>query len=154
MRLARGRDKSVARSCAKRGEAPRKQRKKRRLSDNENSCTRRRATYLNHVWSYAFVMYLTEYGRRLKMMPIVGEYTRGVPDHRGRALGEHSACIPVPSKGRAAFIRSDNGPEFMANTIKRWQEVSGVRILYIEPGPPWENTYSETFISRFGDVLL
>jgi Integrase core domain len=33
-------------------------------------------------------------------------------------------------------------------------EVSGVRTLYIEPGAPWENAYSETFISRFGDELL
>jgi len=54
-----------------------------------------------------------------------------VPDHRARALGEHSTCVPVPSNGRAAFIRSDTGPEFMANTIKRWLEVSGVRILYV-----------------------
>ena len=33
-------------------------------------------------------------------------------------------------------------------------EVSGVRTLYIEPGSPWENAYSETFISRFSDELL
>lgn len=25
---------------------------------------------------------------------------------------------------------------------------------YTEPGSPWENTYSETFIGRFGDELL
>ncbi len=29
-----------------------------------------------------------------------------------------------------------------------------MRTLYIEPGAPWENAYSETFISRFGDELL
>ena len=29
-----------------------------------------------------------------------------------------------------------------------------VRSLYIEPGSPWENAYSETFISRFSDELL
>ena len=32
--------------------------------------------------------------------------------------------------------------------------VSGVKTLYIEPGSPWENAYSETFIRRFGDELL
>ena len=32
--------------------------------------------------------------------------------------------------------------------------MSGVKTLYIEPGSPWENPYSETFISRFGDELL
>ena len=56
-----------------------KQRKRRRLlllGTSENGCTRRRATHLNHVWSYDFVMDETEDGRRLKMMPIVDEYSR------------------------------------------------------------------------------
>ncbi|MGI8541364.1 MAG: integrase core domain-containing protein, partial [Rubrobacteraceae bacterium] len=57
-------------------------------------------------------------------------------------------------RGEPAFIRSDNGPEFIAGAIKRWLEISGVRTLYIEPGSPWENAYSETFISRFSDELL
>jgi transposase InsO family protein len=58
---------------------PDRQRKRRRLSNlgaSKNSCTRKRATHLNHVWSYDFVMDLTEDGRRLKMMPIVDEYSR------------------------------------------------------------------------------
>jgi putative transposase len=29
-----------------------------------------------------------------------------------------------------------------------------VKTLYIEPGAPWENAYSETFISRMRDELL
>ena len=29
-----------------------------------------------------------------------------------------------------------------------------MKTLYIEPGSPWENAYSETFISRFSDELL
>ncbi|MDQ3437532.1 MAG: DDE-type integrase/transposase/recombinase [Actinomycetota bacterium] len=57
-----------------------KQRKRRRLpillGTSENSCTRRQATHPNHVWSYDFVMDLTEDGRRLKMMPVVDEYSR------------------------------------------------------------------------------
>src|SRR5437660_151264 len=57
-------------------------------------------------------------------------------------------------RGEPSFISSDNGPEFIAQAIKRWLEVSGVKTLYIEPGAPWENAYSETFISRLGDELL
>jgi len=58
------------------------------------------------------------------------------------------------SRGEPAFIRSDNGPEFIAKAIKRWLDLSGVRTLYIEQGSPWENAYSETFISRFSDEVL
>jgi len=44
-------------------------------------------------------------------------------------------------RGEPSFIRSDNGPEFVAKAIKRWLEASGVETLYIEPGSPWENAY-------------
>jgi putative transposase len=57
-------------------------------------------------------------------------------------------------RGAPSFIRSDNGPEFIAKAVKRWLASSGVETLYIEPGAPWENAYSETFISRMRDELL
>jgi putative transposase len=50
--------------------------KRRSLGTSENSCTRRRAEYIDHVWSYDFAMDQTEDGRRLKVMPVVDEYTR------------------------------------------------------------------------------
>jgi putative transposase len=58
---------------------PDKQHKRQRLpilGERENGCTRRRAEHKDHVWSYDFVMDLTEECRRLKMMPVVDEYTR------------------------------------------------------------------------------
>jgi putative transposase len=137
-----------------------KQRKRRRLlGDSENSCTRRRATHLNHVWSYDFVMDRTEDGRRLKMMPIVDEYTREcLTIEVERSITAEDVVSTLAylfrRRGEPDFIRSDNGPEFIAKAIKRWLKVSGVGTLYIGAGSPWENAYSETFISRFGDELL
>jgi putative transposase len=46
------------------------------LGQSENSCTRRGAEYIGHLCSYDFVMDLTQEGRRLKMMPVVDEYSR------------------------------------------------------------------------------
>jgi transposase InsO family protein len=57
-------------------------------------------------------------------------------------------------RGAPDFIRSDNGPEFIAIAVKEWLKDTGVKTLYIEPGSPWENAYSETFNSRFEDELL
>ena len=141
---------------------PDKQRKRRRLSilgTSENSCTRRQAAHLNHVWSYDFVMDLTEDGRRLKMMPVVDEYSREcLSIDVERSITAEDVVETLASlfrqRGEPAFIRSDNGPEFIAKAIKVWLETSGVKTLYIEPGSPWENAYSETFISRFSDELL
>ncbi len=129
------------------------------LGTSENSCTRRQATHSNHVWSYDFVMDLTEDGRRLKMMPIVDEYSREcLSIDVERSITAEDVISTLASlfrqRGAPAFIRSDNGPEFVAKAIKIWLETSGVKTLYIEPGSPWENAYSETFISRFSDELL
>ena len=55
---------------------PRKQRKRRRLGHGGNSCTRRKTEHPDHVWSYDFVMDQTGNGRRLKLLPVVDEFTR------------------------------------------------------------------------------
>jgi len=141
---------------------PNKQCKRRRLllGESENGCTRRRAEHKDHVWSYDFVMDLTEDGRRLKMMPVVDEYTREcLSIDVERSITAEDVVLTLASLFRSrrsepTFIRSDNGPEFIAKAVKRWLEVSGVKTLYIEPGSPWENAYSETFIGRFSDELL
>ncbi len=139
---------------------PDKQRKRRRLSGTgENNSSRRRAEYRDHVWSYDFVMDQTEDGRTLKMMPVVDEYTREcLTLEVERSITARDVIKTLAAlfelRGEPAFIRSDNGPEFIAEAVKRWLTASGVETLYIEPGSPWENAYSETFISRFGDELL
>jgi putative transposase len=141
---------------------PEKQRKRRRLlllGESQNGCTRRRAEYKDHVWSYDFVMDLTEDGRRLKMMPVVDEYTReclSIDVERSITAEDvvDTLASLFRSRGEPAFIRSDNGPEFIAKAVKQWLDLSGVKTLYIEPGSPWENAYSKTFISRFSDEVL
>lgn len=138
---------------------PQKQRKRRRLGVGENGCTRRRAEHPDHVWSYDFVMDQTEDGRRLKMLVVVDEYTREClrieVERSITAEDVVSSLAPLFwERGEPAFIRSDNGPEFIARAVEGWLEASGVKTLYIEPGSPWENAYAETFNSRLEDELL
>ncbi len=57
-------------------------------------------------------------------------------------------------RGTPGFIRSDNGPEFIAQALRDWLPRSGVQTLYIAPGAPWENAYSESLNSRLRDELL
>jgi transposase InsO family protein len=51
--------------------------------------------------------------------------------------------------GAPESIRSDNGPEFIAKSVKQWLDQQGVGTLYIAPGCPWQNAYAESFHSRF-----
>ena len=57
-------------------------------------------------------------------------------------------------RGPPAFVRSDNGPEFVAEAVQRWVTAVGARTASIEPGSPWENGYIESFNARFRDELL
>jgi transposase InsO family protein len=101
----------------------------------------------------------TEDGRRLKMLPVVDEFSRECFDIE---VARHLTATDVVATlerlfkehGAPRFIRSDNGPEFVALAVKNWLTKSGVGTLYIEPGSPWQNAYSESFNSRFRDELL
>ena len=64
-------------------------------------------------------------------------------------LEELTCLYPAP-----AYIRSDNGPEFIANALRRWAERSTTKAAYIEPGSPWQNGFAESFNSRFRDEFL
>lgn len=93
------------------------------------------------------------------MMPIVDEYSREcLTIEVERSITAEDVVRTLAAlferQREPSFIRSDNGPEFIARGVKQWLEVSGVKTLYIEPGSPWENLYSETFISRLRDELL
>ncbi|MCP9850939.1 integrase core domain-containing protein, partial [Cyanobium sp. Morenito 9A2] len=63
---------------------------------------------------------------------------------------ELTSLYPAPT-----FIRSDNGPEFIAEALRDWCEASETTsTAYIEPGSPWENGYAESFNGRFRDEFL
>ncbi len=56
--------------------------------------------------------------------------------------------------GVPAHIRSDNGPEFVAQAVQKWITAVGAKTAYIAPGSPWENGYIESFNARLRDELL
>lgn len=136
---------------------PVKTRKRRRLVGQSQS--RQRAQRPNQVWSYDFVWDQTADGRRLKWLPIVDEYTReclALPVARGMVgadVVEHLSGV-VAQRGPPENLRSDNGPEFVAQAVRDWLASQAIAATYIEPGSPWENAYSESFNSRLRDELL
>src|SRR6202789_1353362 len=57
-------------------------------------------------------------------------------------------------RGTPEHIRSDNGPEFIAEDLRKWLRKVGTGALYIEPGSPWENGYCESFNGKLRDECL
>ncbi len=131
---------------------PRKQRKRRRLGQSANGIVHHRPLFPNHVWSYDFVSDQTEDGRTLKILPVLDEFTRrSLALDVGRSFRSRDVIATLErlleKYGAPAYLRSDNGPEFIAAAIRRWLEESGIDTLYIAPGSPWENGYSESWNS-------
>jgi transposase InsO family protein len=138
---------------------PQRQPKRRRLWLNDGSCIRLKPEYPNHVWSYDFVMDRTHDGRAIRMLAIIDEYTRECLEIDVSRRFSSTDVIDrlfdlFIFRGIPEYIRSDNGPEFVAKSIRRWLKISGVQTLYIEPGSPWENGYIESFNGKLRDELL
>jgi putative transposase len=138
---------------------PRKQRKKRRLGSSANSCVRRPARHKDHVWAWDFLHDRTTNGGPLKWFTLVDEYTReclALEVRRGMTARAVSAALAgvVRERGAPVHVRSDNGPEFIAQAIREWMAEAGLETLYIAPGAPWENGYAESFNSKVRDELL
>ena len=138
---------------------PQRQRKRRRLPGIGGQSSRRRAQRPNQVWSYDILFDRTEDGRQLKLLPMVDEFSREglaiITERRIKAVDVEATLERLfAEKGPPDYIRSDNGGEFIADTIRVFLAQSGVKTLYIEPGSPWENPYIESFNSRFRDELL
>jgi transposase InsO family protein len=138
---------------------PQRRRKRRRLGNSGNSCIRRVAEYRNHVWAYDFVSDRTEDGRRVKILAIVDEYTREcLCLHVSRHITSQDVieqlAILIQERGAPKFVRSDNGPEFIAIALREWLATVGTHTLFIEPGSPWQNAYIESFNGKLADELL
>ena len=138
---------------------PQKQPKRGHLWLNDGSCVRLRASWPNHVWSYDFVEGRTHEGKKFRMLCLIDEFTREALAIRvKRKLNSTDVLETLADvmivRGTPGYIRSDNGPEFIALTLRKWIADVGTQTAYIEPGSPWENGFCESFNSKLRDELL
>jgi putative transposase len=138
---------------------PQRQPKRLRIGDSTVPAKRLRAEEPNHVWAMDFIFDSTIDGRPLKALSMCDEFTReSIGGELGRSITA-DAVIRVldqayAQRGAPAFIRCDNGPEFIAQAILDWCRFMGTGTAYIEPGSPWQNPWVESFNSRLRDELF
>src|SRR5690606_17830628 len=56
--------------------------------------------------------------------------------------------------GAPAYLRSDNGPEFVGTKLLQWAVDKRLQTVLIEPGKPWQNGTNESFNGKFRDECL
>ncbi|MDV6376638.1 DDE-type integrase/transposase/recombinase, partial [Deinococcus arenicola] len=111
------------------------------------------AEYANHVWTYDFIFDQTLEGTTLKILTLTDEFTR-----QSLALQVATSFTSLEVKdvlrevtarrGSPAFLRSDNGSEFIARDLGIWLAIQDIGTRSIEPGKPWQNGFAESFHSR------
>ncbi len=149
--------KRVRRLCRERGLLlKQKRRRKRRGIGIGVPCP---AEHPNHVWAYDFVEDRTEAGRKLRVLTVADEFTRECVavevEYRMNAKFVAGTLLRLfTERGAPQFVRSDNGPEFVAKHLMRALAGSGVEARHIEPGSPWQNGRNERFNGTLRDECL
>ena len=120
---------------------PPRQRPRGRLWLHEGSCVRLRPERANHVWSYDLVSALTHDGRSLRLLTRIDEYTRECLAIRvARRLGSQEVIDTLAEvmlvRGILEYLRSDNGPEFVAGSCASGWPVLAPERCTSNPGVP------------------
>jgi putative transposase len=113
----------------------------------------------NQVWSYDFVFDRCANGQQLKCLTVTDEFTKeGLAidvDARIRSPRVIEALSRLVSeRGAPAYLRSDNGPEFVSRALLSWITAQGIDTALIDPGKPWQNGVGESFNGKFRDECL
>lgn len=113
----------------------------------------------NGVWTYDLIHDACVDGTRFKCLTVVDEFTKeclSITTARSLPAVRVLQVLAqlVSSREAPQYLRSDNGPEFIAHRIRHWLGREHITTAYIDPGKPWQNGVGESFHSRFRDECL
>lgn len=118
-----------------------------------------KAEKANQIWTYDFIFDQSLSGKSLKMLTLIDEFTReclavevgvSIKSEKVRQILQR-VC---DEKGFPEMLRSDNGSEFIAQSVNDWLAANGIKRLFIEPGRPWQNGKGESFNGKLRDECL
>ena len=113
----------------------------------------------NERWSMDFVHDWLAFGRRIRCLTIVDDFTREclhievAPSMSGERVARVLDYLAF-TRGLPEEIVVDNGAEFSSLVMDRWAHEKGVNLHFIEPGKPVQNAYIESFNGKFRDECL
>ena len=104
----------------------------------------------NQCWSMDFMHDQLSDGRSFRVFNLIDDFNRealsmdidlSLPAERVvQALDQ-----VMEWHGKPQVIRSNNDPEFISAKLTGWAEKMGIRLEYLQPGNPQQNTYIERY---------
>jgi putative transposase len=124
--------------------------KKRVKSAAQVRITLPEASFANQPWSMDFVSERLADGRCFRILTVVDQYTREClcayadRSQTGEKVSEQLVRL-ITLRGAPESITSDNGSEFTGKAMDHWAHQASVKLNFIRPGKPVENSYIESF---------
>ena len=114
---------------------------------------------VNRTWSADFMHDTLEYGRRVRVLNIIDDYSREALSVEADYSHSGESVVRVMNeliweRGIPKAIRVDNGPEFISKVFSQWCKDRSIKIMYIQPGKPMQNAYIERFNRLFREDVL
>jgi transposase InsO family protein len=111
------------------------------------------------VWSYDFVSDPTPDGKTLRFLTVLDESTRrGLWIECARPLTSFDLVRVLEQRveihGTPGLVKSDNGPEFVAQKVPACLEDQQIGARCLDPGSPWRNGHYERFTGVFRNGCL
>lgn len=114
---------------------------------------------INKCWSADFMSDALWCGRKFRTFNLLDDFNRealgievdlGLPAQRVvRVLDRVAAWRGYPEK-----LRVDNGPELTSVKLAEWAEENGVKLEFIQPGKPTQNSFVERFNKTYRNEVL
>lgn len=114
---------------------------------------------INKTWSADFMSDGLMCGRKFRTFNVVDDFNRealaievdlSLPAQRVIRVLDNIAS----SRGYPDAVRLDNGPEFISEALANWAVLHGVKLQFIQPGKPTQNSFIERFNRTFREEVL
>jgi transposase InsO family protein len=118
-----------------------------------------KAGFPSDVWCLDFLHETALNDETIRILAVKDEFTRECIALEAASSFKAKDVASVLSqafkeRGAPKYLRSDNGPEFIAGTLSEFLATGNVEALRITPGSPWQNGFIESFNSRLRAELL
>lgn len=140
--------------------AHRRRKAPRRVRSATTTRSTLRATQRNDIWAIDFMADQLVTRARIRLFVIVDEFTRELLALRVARSFDSAAVRRVLDEVRREcgvaprHLRSDNGPEFIAEDMAQWRRAHGVTAIFSRPGKPVDNAICESTNGRIRAEFL
>lgn len=115
--------------------------------------------YPNVRWSMDFVSDQLSNGRRFRVLNVKDDYSKELVGQlvaysiSGQQVARFLNQL-IMERSTPDQITCDNGTEFTSKAMYFWQQETGVKLAFIQPGKPTQNAFVESLNGKFRNECL